>query len=217
MACEQNFAVQTREAILSSPQQQAAIRLGEVVAASSTGFLSQCYQLYGAPPLGSFVKVGTPPIYAVVQNVSTEPLDPSRPVLARGEAAESEEAIYRDHPQIARLLTSRFEAVIVGYESEGVPLQYLPPLPPRVHSFVHAATPDEVIRFTGQLDFLRLLLNTHSPQAPQSDEVVAACLRLTGAMQSEPRQFLLRAGKTLAGELAGDLPRLNAIMRRVAL
>jgi hypothetical protein len=47
--------------------------------------------------------------------------------------------------------------------------------------------------------------------------VVAACLRLTGAMQAEPRQFLLRAGKTLAGELAGDLPRLNAIMRRVAL
>jgi len=188
--------------------------LGEVVEASSTGFMSQCYELYGAPPLGSLVKVGSPDIFAVVLNVSTEPLDPSRPVLARGENAESEEELYRDHPQIARLLTSRFESVIVGHNSGGEVRQYLPPLPPRVHSFVYAVAPEELANFTQKLDFLRLLLNTRSAHC---DEVVGACLRQAGAQQRNPRDFVLRAGKALASELAGDLPRLNAILRRVAL
>ena len=160
------------------------------------------------------MKVGTPEIFAVVLNVSTEPLDPSRPVLARGENAESEEEVYRDHPQIARLLTSRFESVIVGHYAGGEALQYLPPLPPRVHSFVYALAPKELTAFTRKLDFLRLLLDTRSAQ---SDEVVGACLRQAGAQQPDAREFILRAGKALASELAGDLPRLNAILRRVAL
>lgn len=202
------------EGTLSTAQPKSGLRVGEVVEASSASFLSQCYKLYGAPPLGSFVKVGSPEIFAVVQNLITEPLEPSRPVLARGEKADSEEAVYRDHPQIARLLTSRFEAVIVGHDLGGVALQYLPPLPPRVHSFVYAARQEEVVWFTGKLEFLRLLLHSGSPLA---DEVVAGCLRLAAEQQADPREFVLRAGKALAGELAGDLPRLNAILRRVAL
>ena len=184
------------------------------MAASSTTFLSQCYELYGAPPLGSFVKVGSPEIVGVVVNVITEPLDPSRPVLARGEQADSEDEVYRDHPQIARLLTSRFESVIVGHMAGEEAVQYLPPLPPRVHSFVYSVLPEEILEFTRKLDFLRLLLNIRSAH---SDEVVGACLRQTASQQRDPRDFVLRAGKTLASELAGDLPRLNAILRRVAL
>ena len=83
-------------------------RIGEVVAAASTSFVAQCYQLYAAPPLGSFVRTGSPTIYGVVYQVTTEPLDSSRPVLARGEGVETEEELYRNNPQLSRLFTTRF-------------------------------------------------------------------------------------------------------------
>lgn len=188
-------------------------RVGEVVQANSGSFVAQCYHLYDAPRLGSLVRAGSPEVYGVVCRVSTEPLDPSRPVLARGEAASSEEELFRDNPQLARLLTSRFEALIAGHRAQGGDRQFLPPLPPPVHSFVYTCSPDEVARFTSRLEMLRLLLGSG---LPASDEVLAACLREAAAVHPDPAAFLLRAGKTLAAELAGDLPRLTALLKKVA-
>lgn len=188
-------------------------RVGEVVEATSTAFVAQCYRLYDTPPLGSLVRSGNPPLYAVVSQVSTGPLDASRPVLARGEAAASEEEVFRENPQLERLLTSRFDALIVGHRVGEEDRHYLPPLPPRVHSFVYTCCAAQVARFTSRLDLLHLLLNSGVPAA---DEVVGACLRQAAAAHTDPSEFLLAAGKALAVELAGDLPRLQAILRRVA-
>ncbi|MCH7606593.1 MAG: hypothetical protein IH962_05500, partial [Chloroflexi bacterium] len=141
------------------------------------------------------------------------PLDSSRPVLARGEAAATEEEVFRNNPQLERLLTSRFEALITGYREEGADRQYLPALPPRVHSFVYICESDEVARFTSRLDLLRLLLNSGGTL---SDEVLGACLRQAASAHPDPEAFLVRAGKVLASELAGDLPRLNAVLKKVA-
>lgn len=190
-----------------------AQRVGEVVEATSTSFVAQCYRLYDAPPLGALVRSGSPPIYAVVAQVTTGPLDASRPVLARGEAAASEEEVFRENPQLERLLTSRFDALIVGHRVGEEDRHFLPPLPPRVHSFVHICCPAEITRFTSRLDLLHVLLNSGVTAA---DEVVGACLRQASATHADPGEFLLAAGKTLAAELAGDLPRLQAILRRVA-
>ena len=188
-------------------------RVGEVVEANSASFTAQCYNLYDAPPLGCIVRAGSPEIYGVVCRVATEPLDSSRPVLARGETAETEEEVFRDNPQLTRLLTSRFEALIAGHREGGSDRQYLPPLPPPVHSFVYTCGAEEVARFTSQLDLLRLLLNSGLPIA---DEVLGACLRGAAASHTDPEAFMLRAGKALAAELAGDLPRLNSILKRVS-
>lgn len=189
-------------------------RVGEVTAADSVSFAAQCYALYGTPPLGALTRAGDPPIYGVVQRVRTEPLDPARPVLARGQAAESAAEVYRKNPQLERLLTTRFDALIVGYGEGGRERQGLPPLPPPLHSFVYPCGPGEVARFTASLDFLRLLLNSGPPLA---EEVTAACLRRAAAAAADPAAFLLRAGRALAAELPGDAARLAVIMRRVAL
>ncbi len=188
-------------------------RVGEVVEANSASFTAQCYNLYDAPPLGCIVRAGSPEIYGVVCRVATEPLDSSRPVLARGETAETEEEVFRDNPQLTRLLTSRFEALIAGHREQDKDRQYLPDLPPPVHSFVYTCGPQEVARFTSQLDLLRLLLNSGPPMA---DEVLGACLRGAAAAHADPQAFMLRAGKALAAELAGDLPRLNSILKKVS-
>ena len=188
-------------------------RVGEVVEANSASFTAQCYNLYDAPPLGCIVRTGSPKVYGVVCRVATEPLDSSRPVLARGENVETEEEVFRDNPQLTRLLTSRFEALIAGHREQDTDRQYLPGLPPPVHSFVYTCDAQEVARFTLQLHLLRLLLNSGPPMA---DEVLSACLRGAAVTHTDPEAFMLRAGKALAAELAGDLPRLNSILKKVS-
>ena len=188
-------------------------RVGEVVESTSTSFVAQCYRLEGAPALGGLVRTDSPEIYGVVGRVTTEPLDSARPVLARGEDAESEEEVVRDNPQLARLLTSRFEVFIAGHVEDGVTRQYLPPRPPRVHSFVYACSPEEVSHFTASLDLLRLLLNSGAPHA---DEIVGACIRQAAPSHAHPADFLAHACRTLAVELSADVARLSSILRRVA-
>ena len=197
----------------NGPSPLMARRVGEVVESTSTSFLAQCYQLEGAPALGGLVRTDTPDIYGVVGRVTTEPLDSARPVLARGHDADSEEDVVRDNPQLARLLTSRFEVFIAGHVEDGVTRQYLPPRPPRVHSFVYACSPEEVAEFTARLELLRLLLNSGAAHA---DEIVGACIRQAAPSHGQPAEFLAHACRTLAVELSSDVPRLNAILRRVA-
>ena len=188
-------------------------RLAEVIEAGSSGFRAQCYRLYEAPALGSLVAAGAPAVYGVVCRVSTEPLDPSRPVLARGESAQTEEQVYQENPQIARLLPSRFEALILGHQAESGISHHLPPLPPRVHSFVRECSPDEITDFSRGLDFIHLLVKA-GPAA--SEEVIRACIsRLIEAHTGVP-DFRVQVGKALAKELAGDVPQLTAILRGLA-
>ena len=187
-------------------------RVGEVVEGTSLSFVAQSYRLYSPPPLGAFVRTDSPSIYGVVCMVRIEPLDSGRPVLARGEAAATEDEVFRNNPQLSRLLTSRFDVLVAGFCEEGTVHQSLPPFPPRVHAFVYSCRHPEVAQFTSRLDFLRLLLNSGTPAG---DEVVSACLGAAAAGRAEGGEFLLRAGKALAAELAGDVPRLNAVLRRL--
>ncbi len=224
--------------VQSEEQRVSPQRVGEVVEASSERFTAQCYQLYQSPPLGAFVRTGgtlTPAfghpspsgrgaggegeyadIFAVVYNVATESLDPGRPVAARGEGEDSEDDIYRGNPQLSRLLCTRFEALIVGHGDGKSFNQYLPALPPRIHAFVYACTPEEVGRFVGSLDFVSLLLHSSSVGRGMADDVVSACLRGASAYLDEPHTFLVEAGKALAIQLSGDPPRLNSILRRLS-
>ena len=189
-----------------------AQRVGEVIGCDSRMLTAQCYELYSSPPLGSLVHTGEPAVFAVVQLIRTEPLDPSRPVLARGQEAGSLAEIYRDNPQVERLLTTRFDALIVGHRRDDQIIQLLPPAPPPIHSFVSACLPDEVTEFTHDLDFLRFLINSGPPMA---DEVVVACLREAAALRSDGDDFIVRAGRAMATEIHADVSRLGSILRRV--
>lgn len=212
------------------PREPAYSKLAEVIAASSTAFTALCYRLYEAPPLGALVRAGEAPcVYAVIANVATGPLDPGRRVLPRGEAEESEDAVYRENPQLEHLLATTLDAVIVGWEDNGDARHGLPPLPPRVHAFVSACSSEEVVQFARSFEFLRLLLRAPLTAA---DEVVVACLRQAGAARgpsdegrgargpsasgrptTTDRRFLLQAGRFLATELGGDTRRLTTLLK----
>ena len=194
-------------------------KIGEVIEASTGQFVAECYELHTPPPLGSLVKTsdGAVEIYGVVCNAATESIEPNRRPIARGKEEATEEGIYRQNPQLSKLLRTTFDTLVIGHgvgAQRAVPLHYLPPRPSRVHSFVYLCETDEVRLFTQSLDFLPILLGT---RVGAVDEIVSACLRQASCAHDDQRAFLVKAGKELAILLGGELNRLNAILRRIRL
>jgi hypothetical protein len=190
-------------------------RVGEVIEASTTGFIAQCYELYQMPPLGSLVKTRDLPVelYGIVYNAATTSLEPGRRPIARGKDEQSEEEIYRSSPQLMKLLKSEFEAVVVGHRQGDKLYYHLPPQPARIHSFVYLCPPEEVKEFGQSFDFLNIILNARLPVP--TEELVAASLRQISHAYEEPRAFLVAAGKELAILLSGNLNQLKAILGRI--
>ncbi len=189
--------------------------MGEVIEASTTDFVAQCYELYQSPPLGSLVKTTDLPVelYGIVYNVTTASLEPGRRPIARGKDEASEEAVYKSSPQLLKLLRSEFGAVVVGHRQGDKLYHYLPPKPAQIHSFVYQCTPEEVREFSQSLDFLNILINAHLPVSVE--ELVAASLRQMSTVHENPRDFLVAAGKELAVLFSGDFNRLKAILGRI--
>ncbi len=189
-------------------------RVGEVIEASTTNFVAQCYELYQTPPLGSLVKTGdAPALYGVVFNATTASMEPGRRPIARGKDEASEAEIYQSNPQLLKLLRSEFSALIVGHRQDDKVYQYLPPLPARIHSFVYQCPAAEVKEFSHSFNFLNIVMNTPLPiPAP---ELIAACLRQMSQAHDDRHAFLVAAGKELAGLLCGDFSQLEAILQRI--
>jgi hypothetical protein len=190
-------------------------RAGEVIAASTTDFTAQCYELYQLPPLGSLVKTGDAglELYAVVCNATTASLEPGRRPIARGKDETSEEAIYRSSPQLEKLLRSEFSALVVGHKAGDKVHHYLPPKPARIHSFVHLCSLPEVKDFSQSLGFLNIIINSHLP-LPR-DELIAACLRHMSQAHEDSNSFLVLAGKYMAALLSDDFSQLSSILERI--
>ena len=190
-------------------------RVGEVIEASTTDFVAQCYELYQSPPLGSLVKTGDSggELYGIVYNAATTSLEPGRRPIARGKDEASEEEIYRSNPQLLKLLRSEFDAVVVGHRQGDKLFHYLPPQPARIHGFVYLCPPEEVKEFSQSFDFLSILISSHL--TVPVDEVVSACLRQMSQAHEDRRAFLVAAGKELAVLLSGDFNQFKAILGRI--
>ena len=176
-------------------------------AASSASYQS-------APAPGTGLSAAT---YALVYGANTASLETGRRPSALGFADEDE--LRARQPQIFELLRTEFSGLLIAY-SEGADKglrRHLPPKPPRIHSRVYPCDTDEVRLLTQDLGFLRgvLLPSGGALSGVPFDELVAACLRQARDAQTNDRDFLLKAGKTLATLLADDYDRLQAILRNV--
>lgn len=187
-------------------------RLGEVVEASSMGFTVHCYELHLGAPLGALIKTDTPEVFAVVNNVSTSSIDPTRRPVARGQDEKDSDSVYLHNPQLKKLLKTEIQAVIVGHKNNNNFHQYLPALPPRIHAFVHHCDTDDLRNFTQKLGFLPLLLEGIPTLA---DEITSAFLRQAALAHPDPDSFLFASGQEVAQLLGNDLRRLNNLLRRL--
>ena len=190
-------------------------RVGEVVEASTTEFVAQCYELYQSPPLGSLVKTRDREVelYGIVYNAATTSLEPGRRPIARGKDEATEEEIYRSSPQLLKLLRSEFEAVVVGHRQDEKLYHYLPPNPARIHAFVYSCSPEEINEFSQSFDFLSILVNTRL--TVPVDELIAASLRRMSQAHEDRHAFLVAAGKELAALLSGQYNQLKSILGRL--
>ena len=189
-------------------------RIGEVIEASTTEITAQSYELYELPPLGCLVKTtGAIENYGIVYNAATTSIEPGRRPIARGKNESSEEAIYHSNPQLTKLLRSEFNVVIVGYKQSDKIYQYLPPQPPRIHSFVYQCEQEEVYEFSHSFSFLHILINAHL--SISTEELIAAALRQMSLVQGDRYKFLVGAGKELSSLLCGQYQQLKAVLGRL--
>ena len=190
-------------------------RIAEVIEASTTEFVAQCYELYQLPPLGSLVKTIDTPVelYGIVYNATTASIEPGRRPIARGKDEKDEAAIYQSNPQLLKLLRSEFTTLVVGHRQGDRLYHYLPPTPARIHGFVYLCPMEEVREFSQSLAFLNILLRSSLPVSVE--ELTGASLRQMSQAYDDKRAFLLAAGKELAVMLGGDFNRLKAILGRI--
>jgi hypothetical protein len=191
-----------------------AARLGEIVEASTTRLRAVAPQTFAAPAFGSFVKTSDQKrtTFGVVAHVEHASIDPSRRAIPLG---RSWDELEREQPQVLELLTTEFEAICVAFAELDEPVRaYLPPSPPRVHDFVHACEPAEIIELTEDLTFIRTLGACGLPVAA---ELVAAAIRGAADHRADKRAFLVRAGREVADLYRQDYEQASSIIRRFGL
>ncbi|MEL7333703.1 MAG: HAS-barrel domain-containing protein [Cyanobacteria bacterium J06560_2] len=205
--------------------------IAEVIETSTTEFLAQCLEpedlsFPAMPPFGSWVKAydeeAANQIYGVVYHATTSPLDSVHRARALGMSLDE---LREQQPQIFAMLKTEFRVAIVGFvpmeasrrKKETMVLgsrsyQHLPPRPPQVHQSVHHATPEEVVRFTEELDWLRTLLQiTNAP----TESLVAATIREVYNLRDLDRDWLVKAGRMVSVLLKDDYDRLRMILAQI--
>ena len=192
---------------------QLALKVGRIIRSSSTRFAVGCNALKPqVPAFGSLVKVpamGVDQIYGLIHDVRMEDDPFVRQVAVTEDAPPEMIADQRQNRQIP----IEVGVLVVGYGHEGSIAQRLPPQPPLSLDEIHTCTDDELVAFTGQFDYFRLVLDNGDLPA---DELLAANLRYAAAARgSAGEDFLVRAGRELARLLTMDLYRLDAILRRI--
>jgi hypothetical protein len=202
--------------------------IAEVIETSTTNFLAQCLEPEDLnfpvmPPFGSWMKAideetGNK-IFAVVSYVTTSPIDSIHRARALGLSLDE---LREQQPQIFAMLKTEFRAAIVGFEmpptgrntmATGQIYHYLPPRPPQIHQAVFQCDSSEIMDFTDQPDFLRVLLQVTDAPA---DALIAATVRDIYRLRKGDRAWLVTVGRNLSLLLKDDYDRLRYILSQIS-
>jgi hypothetical protein len=187
-------------------------RIGEVIESSTTRFKAEAVEADSPPAFGSFVRTGSDIItYGLVYNVYASSVDPGRKPIALG---LTEEELSREQPQLKQLLKTDFEVAIIGFAEDNLVHTFLPPWPPRIHSFVYACSNEEIIKLTENLEFIRVL--TFLPSSLPTEELIAASIRIASQARGGSRDFLVKAGQEIATLLKDEYEKAKGIIRRLS-
>jgi len=198
-------------------------RIGEVIATSTTEFEAQSVELHSAPPLGGLVRVRLDDdrlVYGLVCGACTDGVDAGvRPVPRARDGAE-DAAVYLEHPDLAYVLRTCFQCLVVGHRDGEQFGQELPPRPVPIHYSVLECSDEEVRAFTSELDHLRIVLQARDVP---TDEILVAHVRLaadarrplSGSMESS-YDFAVRVGREIARLLRDDNLRQRTILQRIS-
>lgn len=192
------------------------VQLGEVIATSYSSFEVESYELNSTPPLGALVIAQN--VLGVVSSARTEGLGP---ISAKGSIGDEDGSVYKMYPDLQRTLRSQFSAMVVGcydearggsLEAAGAIYAY-PECPPRVHYKCWTATANELVLFTHQPDYLRLLLFTADAEGTNIDQVLIHLIVRAYKARGADRNWLASTAEYLGRQLKGQYDRLLAILK----
>jgi len=116
----------------------------------------------------------------------------------------------------SQLIPLEVSVLCVGYQAlDEQPIRHgLPPQPPIALHGIECCEDSEIVAFSEQLDYFRLVLETKEVPA---DELLAATIRAATAARKHHAQktFALNCGRELARLLAYDGSRLEGLLRRL--
>ena len=191
-----------------------AIPIGHVLRSSTTGFVVGCKIMKDdTPQFGEFVKVAVTEqtnIIGVIYDVTVRDDPAVRQLILSGTLAEEVILDQREN----RLVPIEISVLIVGFQRGEQFAQALPPQPPISLEALHLCTTAEIVAFTEQLDFLRLIFS--APNIP-ADDLAVACLTRAAELRAPEirRQYLVGAGKHIARLLFDDMLRLDSILQQL--
>jgi len=190
------------------------LRVGRVLRASTRGFTIGCAVMQpDIPAFGSFVRAdGATPhsaIYGLIYDVSLE----DDPFVRQFISANPPEEVVRDQRQ-NRQVPIEVSVLTVGCADGEHIYHCLPAQPPITLDWLYQCDEEEVRAFTARFDYFRLVLEARETPA---DELLAASLCFAAAARPEEERagFLTEAGRELSRLLAGDMVRLEGLLRRL--
>jgi hypothetical protein len=144
----------------------------EITETSLTSWNAGSWHWNKLPDFGSFVwtERDNKKIFAVVVASSIASTDSSRITMLY---QKTEQELLRDQPQLMHFIRSSFTCAIVAFEESGKWYYQLPTAPPQLHSFVHTATPAQLVNLTATSHYLNVLAKT-IPAQIESEEVWVA-------------------------------------------
>jgi hypothetical protein len=192
------------------------LRVGRVPRASIRGFVVGCRVMReNIPAFGVLVSAvspaGTGTIYGLIYDVCVG----DDPFVRQLATVDLPEEVVRDQRE-NRQMPIEVSVLAVGHREGGKIRQCLPPQPPVTLDLLHQCGSQEVVVFTRQFDYLRLVLEADGVPV---DELLAANLQMAAEARpkSERGEFLVAAGRELVRLMRGDVARLEGIVRRIGV
>ena len=192
-------------------------RIGEVIAANTSGFVAEAQLLHTPPALGSVSVIRDSGVdtMAFVTSAETTPKDAGRRPTARGGDYDNEDEFYERHPEISRLIRTTFSAVIVAHRVDGRLYAYLPPRPPRLHAFVYPGGLEDI---AGLANDTLTLQNIAAARMDATNEFLPAAIRmLAGVAGSEQAEgdYLRETGRRLVYIMRDDMQGLQTVLAKI--
>lgn len=191
--------------------------IGRVTRSSTRGFVGAIkVPEPEIPVFGTFCKAGaqqgSSEVIGVIYNISIEDDELTRQLAASQHTTQEELA----DQQFVRQIPIEFEALAIGYQSEGSFHYALPPQPPLALATIQPLEQGEIEAFTSQFDFVPIILSARNLPV---DELLSASLRIAAKtrQQSERWSFLLEAGRYCAKLLSVDLGRMDSLLRNLGI
>ncbi len=146
----------------------------EIIESSLQTFTGQCWQWNKTPQFGSLVIVenGLCPIFGLVYQIQTGSMEPGRYPFPY---QKTHEELMAEQPQIFEFLKTSFSCLALGYQQKGKILYLMPPEPPKIHSFLKIADPEQYSLFFTKNSYLPLIFGYNGPI--NTDELLLALLK----------------------------------------